>query len=61
MVASWERTKEETVHNSWRKAPLSYFPEEPTIRVEYKSNYKYSSDEEEESNEDNGEDVIEHI
>ena len=28
VVASWERTKEETVHNSWKHAPFSYFPEE---------------------------------
>ena len=61
VVASWDRTKEETVHNSWRHAPFSYFPEEPTIRVKYKNDYSYSSDEEEESNEDNGEDVIEPI
>ena len=59
--ASWARTKEETVHNSRRHALFSFFPDEPTICDKYESNYDYSSDEEEEGNEDNGEDVIEPI
>ena len=57
---SWARTKEETVYNSWRHDPFSYFPDEPTYQVEYESDYEYSSDEEED-NEDNGNDIIETI
>ena len=52
VVASWARTKEETVHNSWRHTPFSYFPEEPTIHTEYESEYDYSSEEDSEDNED---------
>ena len=55
---SWAKTKEETVHNSWRHAPFSYFPKEPTFHVEYESDYDYSS---EEDSEDNGDDIIETI
>ena len=58
VVASWARTKEETVHNSWRQAPFSYFPDKPTFHVEYDSEYDYSS---EEDSEDNGSEIIEYI
>ena len=57
---SWARTMEETVYNSWRHAPFSYFLDDSTYEVEYESEYDYSSDEEED-NGDKGDDIIETI
>ena len=61
VCAAWARTKEETVHKSRRHTSFSFFPDKPTICVEYESNYDYSSDDEDEGTENNGEDVIEPI
>ena len=59
-VQSWGRVMKDTVYNSWRHAPFSYFPNEPTRAVEFQDDdFDYSSSEEEDepeyySDEENG-------
>jgi hypothetical protein len=58
-VASWEKVHKDTVYNSWRHAPWSYFPDEPTRAVSFQDDdFDFSDsdgDEEEEEEEENEE------
>ena len=48
-VESWDKVQKDTVYNSWRHKPWSYFPMEETRVVEFQDDdFDYSSDEEEE-------------
>lgn len=55
-VASWDKVQKQTVYNSWRHKPFSYFPDEETCKVTFQDdNFDYASgdsEEEEEEEED---------
>ena len=60
-VESWGKVKTDTVYNSWRHQPWSYFPDEPTRAVEFEDDdfdYSSSSNEEEDTPTDNNADVL---
>ena len=50
---AWDKIPESVVYNSWRHAPYSYFPEEPTVPTTFvDDDSSYEDDEEEEDEED---------
>ena len=67
LIAEWtqkacDSISTDIVWNSWRHEEFSYFPDEPTRDVVYKSDEEYSSSEEEEKkDDDDGEDTLEAV
>jgi hypothetical protein len=55
-IQSWNKVQEDTVYNSWRHVPFSYFPGEPTREVVFQDDdFDFSDSEEEEEEEDDNE------
>lgn len=58
-LKAWDSIHKDTVWNSWRHQPFSYFPDEETREVVYESDDSYSSSSDEEG--DDGEDILEPV
>lgn len=55
---AWKSISADTLWNSWRHSPFSYFPDKPTCCIIYKSDYSFSEDDEEAND---GEDTLEAV
>ena len=57
-IKAWNSITKDMVWNSWCHESFSYFPDEQTRKVVYKSDHSYSSSDEEN---DDGDEVLEPV